>query len=400
MITSLLDTDLYKFTMSSCYFLLYRSAEGTFRFDDRDREEYDERFISLLKERLCELEKLRLTKEEKAFLATIRFLPTNYIEWLETFRFDTNRIKIRLDGERHLQIEVTDLMYKATLYEVPLLAVVSSCIHHWRGDRLDEKAMMSRLDKKIDFALENRLMFSEFGTRRRFSFAVHNAVCSRLRERASEVCVGTSNVFLAWKNGMKPSGTMAHEWIQFHQGIYGFKSANLLALDAWSNVFGGDLGTALIDTFTTASFLHTLTMKQAKLFDGMRQDSGNEFEIGDMIIEKYKACGIDPLTKTIVFSNALDFEKYKLIADYFRGRIKVSAGIGTNLTCDTRPEGIKPANIVMKLSRCRYSAHDFWEDVIKISDDAGKHLGKGKLFRQAVDDLHLRELGVKIDEAD
>ncbi len=398
MIASILDTDLYKFTMSSCYFLLYRSAEGTFRFDDRDREEYDGEFLDMLKDRLAAMEEIRLTKEEKTFLSTIRFLPTNYIEWLETFRFDTDRIKVWIDGDRHLQIEVTDLMYKATLYEVPLLATVSSCIHRWRKDRPDVEAMMSRLDGKIGFALENRLVFSEFGTRRRFSFDVHDAVCRRLKERAGEVCVGTSNVFLAWKHGMKPSGTMAHEWIQFHQGIYGFKSANLLALDAWSSVYGGDLGTALIDTFTTASFLHTLTMKQAKLFDGMRQDSGNEFEIGDMIIEKYKSYGIDPMTKTIVFSNALDFEKYKKIADYFRGRIKVAAGIGTNLTCDTRPEGIKPANIVMKLSRCRYSSHDFWEDVIKISDDAGKHLGKGKLFLQATEELHLRELGVKLGE--
>ncbi len=384
---------MYKFTMSSCYFLLYRSAEGVFRFDDRDREEYDDNFLSFLQSRLNDMERIRLTEEEKSFLLTIRFLPTNYIEWLTTFHYDMSKVRAWLDGDRHLQIEVTDLMYKATLYEVPVLATVSECIHEWKKVRVNKEEIMSRLDSKIDFALKYRLAFSEFGTRRRLSFDMHDAVCRRLKERAADVCVGTSNVFLAMKHDMKPSGTMAHEWIQFHQGIYGFKKANMLALDAWSNVYGGDLGIALIDTFTTASFLQTLTMKHAKLFDGMRQDSGDEFEIGDKIIEKYKSYGIDPRTKTIVFSNALDFDKYKKIADYFEGRVKILAGVGTNLTCDIRSYGYKPANIVIKLSRCRYSANNYWEDVIKISDDVGKQLGKGELFQQAVRELHLKELG-------
>ncbi len=393
MVRSILDTDLYKFTMSACYFLLYRSAEGMFRFDDRDKEEYDDTFLKLLKDRLERMRTIRLGSEEKAFLNSIRFLPTNYIEWLETFHFEPEKIIVRLDSSRHLHITVTDLMYKATLYEVPVLATVSACIHKWKNEKADEKDIIARLDKKIAFAVENGLMFSEFGTRRRFSFNIHDAVCRRLKETASAVCVGTSNVYFAWKYGMKPSGTMAHEWIQFHQGIYGFKKANLLALDAWSDVYGGDLGTALVDTFTTASFLHTLTMKQAKLFDGMRQDSGDEFEIGDRIIKKYRSYGIDPNTKTIVFSNALNFEKYKKISDYFKGRIKTLAGIGTNITCDIRPYGRKPANIVMKLVKCRYSHNNFWEDVIKISDDVGKHIGNKKLFEQAVSELHLDKLG-------
>ncbi len=395
MVRSILDTDLYKFTMSSCYFLLYRGAEGTFHFDDRDREKYDQQFLTFLREQLTRLSDLHLTAEEKHFMESIRFIPTNYIEWLETFRFEPEKIKVWLDDEGHLQLEVTDLMFKATLYEVPILATISACIHKYKGENIDEEDIMRRLDTKIDFAAEHALRFSEFGTRRRFNFATHDIICRRLKERAT-TCVGTSNVYLAMKYGLRPSGTMAHEWIQFHQGIYGFKKANLLALDAWSSVYGGDLGTALIDTFTTASFLHTLTMKQAKLFDGVRQDSGNEFTIGDMIIKKYESYGIDPQTKTIVFSNALTFEKYKEIADYFKGRIKVLAGIGTNLTCDIAHYGFRPANIVMKLSRCRYSNNDFWEDVIKISDDVGKHIGNEKLFRQAIDELHLSELGYEL----
>ncbi len=397
MIQSILDTDLYKFTMSSCYFLLYRSAQGTFRFDDRDKEEYDERFLELLREGFEHMGTLRLTREEKKFLLSIRFLPTNYIEWLEDFHFSPKKIKYYLDEEHHLQLSVTELMFKATLYEVPILATISQAIHRWRGETLTEEQVLEPLDKKIDYAREHKLVFSEFGTRRRFSAEVQDMVCRRLKERAGEMCAGTSNVYFAMRHGMRPSGTMAHEWVQFHQGIYGFKKANLLALDAWSDVYGGDLGTALIDTFTTASFLHTFTMRQAKLFDGVRQDSGDELTVGDMVIKKYESYGIDPRTKTIVFSNALTFEKYKRVADYFRGRIKVVAGIGTNLTCDVRSFGMRPANIVIKLSQCRYSANDFWEDVIKISDDLGKQIGNEALFQQAVTELHLKELGVKLE---
>ncbi len=396
MVPSILDTDLYKFTMSSCYFLLYRSAEGTFRFDDRDKEEYDETFLAEVKAALNELSTLRLTAQEQEYLTTIRFLPTNYIEWLSTFHYEPEKIHVALDADHHLQLTVTDLMFKATLYEVPILATISECIHRHRHETVSQDKVIALIDKKIDYAIAHHLPFSEFGTRRRFDFTTHDLVCQRLAERAGTVCVGTSNVYLAMKHHLKPSGTMAHEWIQFHQGIYGFKKANLLALDAWSNVFGGDLGTALVDTFTTASFLHTFTMRQAKLFDGLRQDSGDEFTVGEMIIKKYQSFGIDPQTKTIVFSNALSFEKYKAIADYFKGRIKVLAGIGTNLTCDIRPLGYKPANIVIKLSRCRYSANDFWEDVIKISDDLGKHIGHEQLFQQAIQELHLQALGVTL----
>ena len=175
----------------------------------------------------------------------------------------------------------------------------------------------------------------------------------------------------------------------FHSGVFGYKRANYLSLEDWIKVYDGALGTALIDTFTTESFLRTLTMKQAKLLDGFRQDSGDEKKVGDMIIARLREFGIDPTTKIIVFSNALNFPKYKEVADYFRGRVKVSAGIGTNITCDPGIEGYRPANIVMKLSSCRMSSKDPWEKVIKISDDAGKHMGDDLEFSIASHELHL-----------
>ena len=162
-------------------------------------------------------------------------------------------------------------------------------------------------------------------------------------------------------------------------------------LEAWIKVYQGNLGTALTDLFGTKSFLRTLTRQQALLLQGYRIDSGDNFKIGNMIIERLEEFGIDPKTKLLVFSNALDFPKYKTIRDYFGNRIQVSAGIGTNLTCDPDIEGYKPANIVMKLSRVRMSAKDPWEKTIKISDDEGKHIGDSKEIEIAEYELHLDE---------
>lgn len=395
MIYSILDTDLYKFSMSNAYFQLYPDAEGTFTFNDRNNEVYDSAFLNSLKGAFDELCQLKLTDEEYAYIKSIRYLSTNYAEWLKGFKFEFDKIKFGLDEDGHLHIDVTDKMYKVTLYEVPILAIVAECRNKWLGVKIDETKIIEILDKKIDFANERKLKFSEFGTRRRASASSHEAIVKRLKERCP-YCVGTSNVYFAMKYGMMPSGTCAHEWIMFHAGIGGFKTANLTALNDWIKVYSGDLGISLIDTYTTASYLHTLTLKQAKLLDGFRQDSGDEYEIGDMIIDKLNEMRINPMSKTIVFSNALNFEKYAKVADYFKGRINVAAGIGTNLTCDLGIDDYKPANIVMKLSKCRYSPRDFWEKVIKISDDLGKHMGDKELFEIAAKELHFKELGVNI----
>lgn len=390
MILSILDTDLYKFSTSNAYFQLYPLAEGTFRFHDRSGEVYDAAFLSALREEVACLGELRLGDAEFDYVTSkIRYVPRNYWEWLRGFRFEPGKIEARLDEEGHLQMEVTDFLYKVTLYEVPLLAIVAEMRNRFKGVQADIEAVCRILDAKIELANAHGLLFSEFGTRRRFSSAVHEAVVARLKEKCPKTCAGTSNVHFAMQYGMTPIGTFPHEWVMFHSGVFGYKRANYLSLEDWIKVYDGALGTALMDTFTTASFLRTLTMKQAKLLDGFRQDSGDERTVGDMTIARLEEFGIDPRSKVIVFSNALTFPKYKEVADYFRGRIKVSAGIGTNLTCDPGIPAYKPANIVMKLSRCRMSAKDPWEKVIKISDDTGKHMGDDLEFRIAAHELHL-----------
>ena len=390
MILSILDTDLYKFSTSNAYFQLYPLAEGTFQFNDRAKEVYDESFLSALREEFAHLERLSLTEEEFNYVTRkIRYIHRNYWEWLRGFRFEAGKIEAELDAEGHLQIRVTDLLYKVTLYEVPVLAIVAELRNRYKGVLADVNRALEILDGKIALANEHQLIFSEFGTRRRFSSVLHDAVVRRLKEGCPKYCGGTSNVYFAMKYDMTPIGTFPHEWVMFHSGVFGYKRANYLSLEDWITVYDGALGTALIDTFTTKSFLRTLTMKQAKLLDGFRQDSGDEREVGDAIIARLKEFGIDPASKVIVFSNALNFPKYKEVADYFRGRVKVSAGIGTNLTCDPGIEGYKAANIVMKLSRCRMSAKDPWEKVIKISDDLGKHMGDDREFDIASYELHL-----------
>lgn len=381
-IKSILDTDLYKFTTSYAYLKLYPEAIGTFAFADRDKIVYDNEFLHELKLELITLSHLKLTDEEEKWVNShIRFIPSVYWEWLKGFSFDFNKIDAWLDEENHLHIEVTDNLYKVTLYEVPILAIVSELTNRWKDNYLNSyDDMYEKLDNKINLAIEHNLKFSEFGTRRRFSYTIHNLVIERLHDNCPINCVGTSNVHFAMKYNMVPCGTFPHEWVMFHGAIWGYQEANYLAMRDWVRTYDGDLGIFLMDTYTSKVGLTNMSRKYAKLFDGVRQDSGDEYKIGNMVIERYKELGIDPTSKTIVFSNALTFPKYLEIANYFKGRIRTSAGIGTNLTNDV---GYKPSNIVMKLKTCQINKNGILRKCIKISDDLGKHMGNDQEFEVA-----------------
>lgn len=371
-IKTILDTDLYKFTTSYAYIKLFPYAMGTFTFIDRDDTEYTEGFLEALKSEIHNLSMVQLTSEELEYMAShCRFLPRVYWEWLSSFRFDSDKIEVGLDEHRHLQMRVTDYLYKVTLYEVPLLAIVSEIRNQFLNRIPDKETLLLRLVDKVKLSNDHQMPFSEFGTRRRFSFDVQKLVVAYLKENA-RYCTGTSNCYLAMKYDMRPMGTHPHEWFMFHGAQFGYKHANYMALENWVNVYDGDLGTALSDTYTSDSFLSNFSRKQAKLFDGVRCDSGDEIEFIDRLIDRYKELGIDPTTKTIIFSNALDFGKALQIFEYCKGKIRCSFGIGTNLTNDT---GFPPANIVMKLSRCKMNVNQEWRECVKLSDDMGKHVG-------------------------
>ena len=386
MIYSILDTDLYKFSTSYAYMKLYPEAEGIFTFTDRNNTVFNGSFLQDLKQELSKLSCLSLSLGEMVWcISTISYIPSVYWEWLKGFHFDLDKIICWLDNEGHLHIEVTDKLYKVTLYEVPILAIVSELMSRLQGSA-NVSAAIDKLDAKINLANEHGLKFSEFGTRRRYSASLHETIIQRLKEKCPVNCVGTSNVYFAMKYKMTPIGTFPHEWIMFHGAVWGYQEANYLGMRDWVRTYDGNLGIFLMDTYTSKVGLANMSMKYAKLFDGVRCDSGDEYKIGNEVIQRYKELGIDPTTKTIVFSNALDFNKYLDIHKYFNGRIRVSAGIGTNLTNDTE---FKPANIVMKLSKCRINKNQEWRKCIKISDDLGKHLGDDKEFEIAKYQLNI-----------
>lgn len=386
MIHTILDTDLYKFTTSYAYIKLFPYAIGTFSFKDRDETVYTEAFLSKLKAEVANLAKVTLADKELEYMTrNCRFLPPVYWEWLSSFRFQPEKIDIHLDKEHHLNIEITDYLYKSTLYEVPLLAIVSEIKNQIQGNVANTEEIICKLSEKVVLSNEHQLSFSEFGTRRRFSFDVQDRVISYLKKSA-HYCTGTSNCYFAMKYEMKMMGTHPHEWFMFHGAQFGYKHANYIALENWVNVYDGDLGIALSDTYTSDIFLTNLSRKQAKLFDGVRCDSGNELEFIDKLTARYKELGIDSTTKTIVFSNALDFGKALEIQEYCRGKIRCAFGIGTNLTNDT---GFKPSNIVMKLTQCKMNINQEWRECVKLSDDIEKHIGSPEEVRACLYDLRL-----------
>ena len=396
-ILSILDTDLYKFSTSYAYMKLYPEAEGIFSFTDRNNTVFDNEqgpldtvvtnsIISQLQMEFVKLSSLSLTLAEKNWCVKhIPYIPEVYWEWLKGFHFDYDKINVWLDSDKHLHIEVKDKLYKVTLYEVPILAIVSELLSRHQGP-INISDAIDKLDVKINLANEHNLKFSEFGTRRRATSNLHELIVQRLKEKCPINCVGTSNVYFAMKYNMTPVGTFPHEWIMFHGAIWGYQEANYLGMRDWVRTYDGNLGIFLMDTYTSKVGLKNMSLKFAKLFDGVRCDSGDEYLIGNEVIKRYKELGIDPTTKTIVFSNALDFNKYLDIHNYFNGRIRISAGIGTNITNDT---DFKPANIVMKLSKCRINLNQDWRKCIKISDDLGKHLGDDKEFEIAKYQLNI-----------
>ena len=393
MVYSILDTDLYKFSTSYAYMKMFPNAECTFTFKDRNKVKRTPEFLEKFKEQIKKYELVHLTMEEFNWLVTnksIDFIPVHYWEWLMSFRFDMDKMNIYLDENGILCVDITDKCYKASLYEIPVLFSIPEVNN--AGKPIDWERTIYKLKEKVEIANKEGMLFSEFGTRRRFNYEVQDRVIAYLKNFA-KTCVGTSNMHFAMKYDMTPIGTHPHEWFMFHGAQYGYKAANYMALENWVNVYDGDLGIALSDTYTSDVFFRNFSLKQAKLFDGVRQDSGDEYEFIDKTINFYTNKGINYHNKTIVFSNALDFLKAVKILKYCKEKgINASFGIGTNLTCDVyAPDGTKydAENIVMKMSRCRMTPNQPWYITIKISDDLGKHMGDNKEFEHACYELEI-----------
>lgn len=369
-VQSLLDTDFYKLTMMQAVLHNYPNAEVEWEFRCRSDEDLSP-YLAEIRYQIERLEELSLSADQLAFLERIPFLQADFIRFLGLFRFNLRYVHTAVvDGQ--LAIRVRGPWLHVILFEVPLLAIVSEVRNRYRYREVVLEQVAERLYGKLDWlrreATPSELagfQLADFGTRRRFSYRTQEEVVNILRHDFPGHFVGTSNVHLAREYGLKPIGTMAHEWLMAHQQLGPrLIDSQCAALDCWVREYRGLLGIALTDCITMDAFLADFDLYFAKLFDGLRHDSGDPLAWAEKAIAHYEKLGIDPRGKTLVFSDGLDFPRALALYRKLRGRINVSFGIGTSLTCDI--PGVTPTNMVIKMTACND------QPVAKISDAPGK----------------------------
>lgn len=382
-ISSMLDTDLYKISMGQFVLFQYPDVDVRFQLFNRGNTPFPPGLGRRLAE---EIEKMADLKAESAELDFLRkacpWIKPSYLDWLSTYRFNPNEVRV-LQSEDKLEIQIEGPWYRTIYWEVPLMATTSELFftmtHQHTLVGWEEKAR-----RKAERLLRHDISWAEFGTRRRFSYFVQEEVLRQAmavqQEEQSSGLIGTSNVHFAHKLGLKPIGTMAHEIFMVLGAICGYPIANRLTMEGWVKEFDGRLGIALPDTFTTDVFLRDFTWQFAKQFDGVRQDSGIPEEFVEKLIGHYQSLKIDPLEKTVVPSDGLNDQRAIEIADYCRGRIKCSFGIGTYATNDV---GVTPLNIVIKVVAARRTGGP-WLPTGKLSDDKGKWTGNDPKVFEAI----------------
>lgn len=375
-ITSLLETDLYKFSMGQAIYHQFSDYKTTWSFKCRNRNVvFTEEMVDEIREQIIAYCNLRFTEDELEYLNGIKWFKGSYVDFLRLWKPRFGDFTITRNAECGLAIETAGTWLNTSMYEIPTLAIVNEVYFRMAYDYDELLAQFKeKLDRKAAMLSGGKYYlgtYSEFGLRRRLSAQAQDYAVKTLSEVKSDtVFVGTSNVHLAKKYSLNPVGTMAHEWIMCTgQGNHKHNPAysNWYALDAWVREYGVLNGTALTDTITTDCFLRDFQLTYATLFSGVRHDSGDPIEWGEKMIAHYKELGIDPATKTLLFSDSLDFEKAHKIMQHFKGRAKIAFGIGTYISNDTDAE---PLNIVMKVTRCN------GQDVAKISDVNGKGMCK------------------------
>ena len=376
-ITSLLETDMYKFSMGQAIYHQFSEYKTTWSFKCRNTDvHFTGEMVDEIIRQIKLYCKLNFTEEELEYLDGIKWIKGSYVDFLRLWKPRFEDFEITKDAECGLAIETKGTWLNTSMYEIPTLAIVNEVYFrmNYNYDRL-KRSFEDRLNEKIRRVTTGELnlgAFSEFGLRRRLSAEAQEMAVKTLAEHSypASKFVGTSNVYLAKKFGLTPVGTMAHEWIMcVGQGNHKHNPAysNWYSLDAWVKEYGVLNGTALTDAITTDCFLKDFQLTYATLFSGVRHDSGDPYEWGNKMIAHYEKLGIDARTKTLLFSDNLDFEKASAIHDYFVGKIKVAFGIGTYISNDTDEP---PLNIVMKTTVCNGM------DVAKISDTPGKGMCK------------------------
>lgn len=376
-ITSILDTDAYKLHMQQAVFHHYPDVTVNAQFRCRSDDLLGQ-YADQIAHQVKLMESLALTEDEFAYLSRISFFKPDYLNWLKNWHFNSQLLTIKNeDGQLVIQIE--GKWVDVILWEVPLLAVISEIVHKDRSPNIGVDQALARLKDKltifdaqthdIDMSGFNLM---DFGTRRRYSFAVQEAVVSYLQNHFTNFN-STSNYLLAYRLGLTPVGTQAHEWFQAHQRLStNLQDCQKTALQVWLDEYPHDLGVALTDCITMDAFLRDFDYYLASHYQGLRHDSGDPIEWGEKAISHYQQLGIDPKTKLLVFSDSLNFDKALKIYQYFNNRVKLSFGIGGFLACDipSTEFNTKSLNIVLKLTECNN------QPVAKLSDSPGKTISK------------------------
>ena len=376
-ITSLLETDAYKFSMGQAIYHQFSDYKTTWTFKCRNNDvHFTKEMVEEIKRQIKAYCELRFTEEELEYLENIVWIKGSYVDFLRLWQARFDDFTIDDNAECGLNIETKGTWLNTSMYEIPTLAIVNEVYFRmqYNYDELFEsfKKRLAQKVEKVKDGTYKLAVFSEFGLRRRLSAEAQDLAVKTLAEAdlKDSKFLGTSNVYLAKKYNVTPVGTMAHEWIMCSgQGNHKHNPAysNWYALDAWVKEYGILNGTALTDTITTDCFLKDFQLTYATLFSGVRHDSGDPIEWGEKMIRHYESLGIDPKTKTLLFSDSLDFERADKLFRHFNGRARVGFGIGTYISNDT---DVEPLNIVMKTTRCN------GQDVAKISDVKGKGMCK------------------------
>lgn len=392
------DDDLYKFTMCCAVIDNFPRAQVKYQFVDRNNTVYPEGFADLVAEQIKMLENLVITDEEIHFMQReCYYIPHWFYRYLRGFRFKHQWTRVWQDEKRHLHIEFEGSWSDTILLEVKVLAIVSELYYMVTGQeaKLNYEEYYKKSYAKAERLLTAGCVYSDFGTRRRASFEAEDTVVRAMKDCYTSRqwpgrFVGTSNVYLAMKHSLTPVGTMAHEFVCAIGGMYGPQMANHIAMNSWRNTFRGALGTYLYDSFGWNIFSLNFSEDFANLFKGLRIDSGDNRQELAKIIGKYRSLGIDPRTKQVVFSNALNTDQAIEVQQYAKDYCQPSFGIGTHFTNDF--EEIEPMNIVIKLVAAKITeSWDFYNDTCKLSEDNGKHTGKPEVIKRFLDVLHMQD---------
>lgn len=380
-IQSLLDTDLYKFTMMQVVLHHFPGARVEYRFKCRNPGVDLARFASEIREEVRGLCSLQFKDAELAYLRSMRFIKSDFVDFLGLFRLNEKYIDITPLPTGELDISIKGPWLHTILFEIPVLAIVNEVYFRNTQKQPDIEEGRRRLETKIGELQADGLSdlkIADYGTRRRFSKAWHEEVLRTLTARLGAVTApvqlgaklpqfaGTSNVLYAMKLGLIPLGTMAHEYLQACQALGPrLRDSQIFGFESWAREYRGDLGIALSDVYGMSAFLRDFDLYFCKLFDGARHDSGDPFQWGERMLAHYIANRVDPLTKTLIFSDGLTVPRTIELYQQFRGRCQLAFGIGTNLTNDL---GYEPLQIVIKMIRCN------GQPVAKLSDTPSKNM--------------------------